>query len=167
MKTARISKPKILRVVIEHRQDESPDTSWLGAYSTTAQSEYAIDRVERGDCGHGEYRWFNPPVENYTGTSEAEIRKYCEQDYQRMERLQRGDWYFLGIVAKAEVHLAGSYVVQRITSGGLWGIESDAPEYHKEIEREELSSLKTQLQALGCGKAAIARAFANAETVSR
>jgi hypothetical protein len=39
---------------------------------------------------------------------------------------------------------------QTITSGGLWGIESDSSaSYLKEIEDQELEDLKTQLKALG------------------
>ena len=41
-------------------------------------------------------------------------------------------------------------VCQTITSGGLWGIESDStPDYLSEIGQEEIEQLQEILQALG------------------
>lgn len=111
------------------------------------------------------YQFFNPNHENYKGCTPEEIRKYCLQDYARMEDLQNQNWYFLGIRAEAEYSIGGSpAVIQEVTSGGLWGIESDSsPEYLKEIEAEELAELKKQLKALGFSSRAIATAFKNVE----
>ncbi len=52
---------------------------------------------------------------------------------------------------------------QTITSGGLWGIESDAGKYFEEVEREELAALCDQLHALGFSKRTIAAAFRSVE----
>jgi hypothetical protein len=226
---------RILEVKIKHMIDESPDTSWLGEYSNTQKTEYAIDRAhsedciknqpdvkakleriashvddicdseideandtipesearfearntmeellscdcdEHGDMERGEYRYFNGPVENYKGESPEDIRKYVRQDYERMERLNVGDWCFIFIKAEVEIQLIATEensVVskvswhspvapyQTITSGGLWGIESDSDkDYIAEIEGEQLSELKSQLTALGFSKRAIATAF--------
>jgi len=117
---------------------------------------------ERGDIGRGEFRYFNGCVENYKGELPEDIRKYIRQDYERMERLQRGDWCYIGIRAEAEVTLTGD-VLQDVSSGGLWGIESDSDaSYLKEIEAEELSELRKQLYAMGFSKRAIATAVKNA-----
>ena len=89
-----------------------------------------------------------------------------------MERLNRGDWCYLGIRAEAEI--IGNEqkdgpnkwhgVVQTISSGGLWGIESDSDRsYLEEVQEEELSNLKTELRALGFSKRAISTAFKNVE----
>jgi hypothetical protein len=117
------------------------------------------------DCGFSghwnnrEYRYFNPNHENYKGLPEEEIRKYCRQDFDRMESLNNGSWCYIGIRAEAEIQ-TGSDVVQDITSGGLWGIESDSGKEHiAETIREELANLKTELLALGFSKRAIASAF--------
>jgi hypothetical protein len=117
------------------------------------------------DCGfpghwnNREYRYFNPNHENYKGLPEEEIRKYCRQDFDRMESLNNGSWCFMGIRAEARVQ-TGSDIVQEITSGGLWGIESDSGKEHiEETIREELANLKTELLALGFSKRAIASAF--------
>jgi len=54
-------------------------------------------------------------------------------------------------------------VLQDVSSGGLWGIESDSDaSYLKEIEAEELSELRKQLYAMGFSKRAIATAVKNA-----
>lgn len=223
---------RILSVTVKRIVDTDADTSNLGEYSNTPETEYAIDRRHSEDCilndipqktklerianyiedfrptceqhiyesypncetcqeelahtqaldqiheliecdcrrGHydsREYRYFNGNIENYKGESTEDIRKYVRQDYERMESLQRGDWYYIGIRAEAEIAIpssrfADSDNVQTITSGGLWGTESDSDEsYLESIEQDELSDLKTQLLALGFSKRAIATAFKN------
>lgn len=127
-----------------------------------------------GDMGPRELRYFNGPVENYKGESPENIRKYVRQDYERMERLNRGDWCYIGIRAEAEVVSGGVqgrtsngspvHTIQQIRSGGLWGIESDSDRsYLEEVQKDELASLKTELLALGFSKRAIATAFKNVE----
>jgi hypothetical protein len=116
-----------------------------------------------GAMGRGELRYFNGPVENYKGIEPAEIHKYIRQDYDRMESLNRGDWCFIGLRAEAEVQ-TGSDVVQRITSGGLWGIESDSDKDHLEsTAREELAQLTTELVGLGFSRRAISTAIKNVQ----
>ena len=131
---------------------------WLAAGDIAEQG--GCDCGERGDMERGEYRYFNGNVENYKGESPEDIRKYVRQDYERMERLSRGDWCYVGIRAEAEIVIDG--VTQDVTSGGLWGVESDSGrDYLTEIETEELSGLREQLQALGFGTRAISAAFKN------
>lgn len=120
------------------------------------------DCEERGDMGRGELRYFNGCVENYTGESSADIRKYVRQDYERMERLNRGDWGFVGIRADAEILIPSgdASFVQEITSGGLWGVESDSDrKYLADIDTEQLSELREQLRAVGFSTRAISTAF--------
>ena len=131
-------------------------------------------------CGdwHGrEYRYFNPSF-NYVdksghalpGNAPEDVRKYTLQDYERMERLYRGDWGFIGIQASAKIQTGsvrgvtslGSEVhtVQTITSGGLWGIESDSDaDYIRSVENDELAELRTELHSLGFSSRAIAAAM--------
>jgi hypothetical protein len=66
----------------------------------------------------------------------------------RRQQYDNGDFSFIGIQAEAEIVVSG--VCQTITSGGLWGIESDStPAYLSEIEQEEIEQLQEILQALG------------------
>lgn len=118
---------------------------------------------ERGDIARNEFRYFNGPLENYKGESPEDIRKYVRQDYERMESLNRGDWCFIGIRAEAEIQLTGG-TVQRISSGGLWGVESDSEaSYFSETEQDELSQLRAELEAIGFSKRTISAAFRNVE----
>lgn len=172
MKAARRTTPrkaKIHSVRIEHAADNSPDTSYLGEYSDIATSEFTIDRAKRGEQAHHEDQYFNPSF-NYVnpdgtalmGNTDDDIRKYVEQDYQRMERLNDGDWSYIGIIAKAEVQLPGSDVIQTIRSGGLWGIESDSDAaYLRQVEDEELSNLTAELERLGCTHRQVLAAYEN------
>lgn len=120
------------------------------------------------DCGDGrassrELQFFNPS-NNYTGEKPEDVRKYTIQDYARMERLNAGDWYFMGICAQAKIGIPNgapcSFTIQRITSGGLWGIESDSETYYIESEEQnQLAELRKQLKALGFSSRAISKAF--------
>lgn len=86
----------------------------------------------------------------------------AEADYRRMEALNEGDFCFIGIRAEARIVIEN--VCQDITSGGLWGIESDSDAaYLKEIESEQLAELRSQLEAIGFSKRAVSAAFRNVE----
>jgi hypothetical protein len=167
MMTATSTK-RILKVTVTREVDTDPDTSHLGEYGNSATSDYSIDRA--GADGYFDprtYRFFNPTVENYLGESKKNIRKYVQQDYERMESLNNGQWGFIGIHAQAAVQLAGD-VVQTLRSGGLWGIESDSDEgYLGEVQAEQLAELRTVLQAVGFSLAEIIAAFKAAEQVER
>ena len=141
------------------------------------------DCGERGDMDRNEYRYFNPSF-NYVdkqdkpldGLTAQDVRKYVRQDYERMERLRAGDWCYIGIRAEAEIAIfqpkqhpldPDQATTQTITSGGIYGVESDSKrEYLESIGKEELASLKTQLLALGFSRRAISQAFKNVEEVS-
>lgn len=135
------------------------------------------DCDERGDMERHQYRYFNPSS-NYVDKnghalpdhSYDEVKKYVLQDYKRMETLNRGDWCFIGLAAEAEIvtQARQGNPIQKIHSGGLWGIESDSDDSHiEETEKEELSELKNQLLALGFSKRAISTAFKNVEHKER
>ena len=139
----------IERVRVRLRVDSDPDLSHLGEYSRTLKPG-GIDRAERGDAGPRELRYFNP------GAGDPD---YIERDYARAERYNRGDWCMVGVYAEAEIVVNGR--TQRVTSAGLWGIESDSGrDYFREVGREETAQLCADLAAMGFGKRAIRRAVA-------
>jgi hypothetical protein len=179
---------RILRVEIQHKLDESPDTSWMGEYSDTQTSSFSIDRAHRIDCdintGKGELcdcgderkprrelRYFNPSFNyvNKNGFPVAEltpedVRKYTLQDYERMEGLNAGNWNFMGVIAQAYVATPDTfgYTEQVIHSGGVWGIESDASkEYIKSEENQQLRELREILKEFGFSTRQISAAFKN------
>ena len=120
---------------------------------------------------------FNVAGRKQAVTREKKIRcldiLHCCQDARRMYHFGRGDWWFLGIIAKCELVVPHprrklDFITQTLHSGGLWGIESDSGEkYLNEIGREQLSELADQLEALGLGGRAIERAFDKVETVNK
>jgi hypothetical protein len=142
-------KKHIESVKLTREVDQNADLSYLGEYSNLDDGN-AIDRQERGDIGRGEYRYFNPAM---TG-EETGNPNSPEEDYARAEDYNRGGWCMTGVYAVAEVVIGGT--IQRIRSGGLWGVESDSDnEYFAEIGREQLSELAEQLAALGFSRKAI------------
>lgn len=136
---------------------------WVAACDTTEQK--GCDCGERGDTDRRDLRYFNANIENYKDETPEQIREYVLRDYERMERLNRGVWCYIGIRAEAEILIpsGGASLVQEITSGGLWGIESDSEQsYFSEVEADELSELHSQLSAIGFSKLAISIAIQNA-----
>lgn len=97
---------------------------------------------------------------------------YLEQEgfEDRLAQFRNDEFSFVGIIAEAEVDIKGQsnsnfYIVQRISSGGLWGIESDSDKaYLAEIAQEQLMELRDQLKALGFSARAISVAFKTAVT---
>jgi hypothetical protein len=145
------------------------------AYDAVSELIDSIDECDCGFSGHWnnrEYRYFNPSF-NYVkkaGTpldlTAEEVREYTRQDYERMERLNRGDWCFIGIVAHAEIGLSrpgNTYLIELVHSGGLYGLESDAGEYLESVEQDQLADLKQVLKDLGFSSRAISQAFKNVE----
>lgn len=82
---------------------------------------------------------------------------YARQNFRRMESLNNGTWYYIGVRAKAEIEVNG--VPQIIQSPGIWGVESDCKDYIKDLEQDELSALKDQLKEIGFSKSQIKKAF--------
>ena len=123
-----------------------------------------------GDMERHQYRYFNPSFNYVTkdgkprAMTAEDVRKYTREDYERMERLNRGDWRYLGIRVEAQVQTHGQSTIQRISSGGLWGIESDSERsYFDEVAQDELRELKNELLAIGFSRRAIAKAFETVE----
>lgn len=97
------------------------------------------------------------------GSIEEADKAYALRDYERMESLVAGSWWYICIRAEASIRV--SDVPQTISSGGLCGIESDSDRsYLDEVASEELAQLRAQLRALGFSKRAVDVALAAAET---
>ena len=165
-------KPAVEKVTIRRVADVDPDLSYLGEYTNDAgdwnierqSGEYVHDLPEDHDTPERgrEYRYFTP----YAGGEKpgtADYRKYGLQDYKRMEALNCGDWYMIGITTEAEALVPSSGTschIQHITGGSLWGIESDSEEsYMESIARGCLHELQQQLEALGVSAEEAARAI--------
>ena len=146
--------PELLDVSIERMVDSDPDFSYLGEYSAKPGPD---DRtIDRNKDGRGHYhngrRYFIAAMSGTdTGNPESVM-----QDYKRMEAYNDGEWHYLGIRAVAIVRLTEDGPKQKITSGGLWGIESDSDEScFAEVEAEQRAELADQLLAMGIDPEAV------------
>lgn len=166
-----------LERAIDYLQHSEPESDFYDGDACDLIIQ-AQDSLAECTCGgqhldRNSYQFFNPNHDNYAGCTPEEIRECCLQDYARMESLNNGDFCFIGIRAEAEIRFPYMtegrggrtyYKTEPITSGGLWGIESDSDSEHfKSIEAEELADLKTELKAIGFSSRAIATAFKNIE----
>ena len=121
-----------------------------------------------------EYRGFKPAnhipfdpkdwagVPGTTKEKKETAYKYALEDYQRMEDLNNGHWYYLGITFTTH------YSSDKLGLSGecfdsLWGIESDSGDvYIGGIIEELKSNVKDQLIALGFTEDEIEESFDNA-----
>lgn len=135
---------KITKITLKRELDIDADLSWIGTFDSEAKSEFTI---EHNPDDNRTYNWFNPQ------DGACENKKQAKRDYNRMMAYENGDWNMIGIKAVAEVQTSENgreWLVNRISSGGLWGIESDSDEEHKaEVEREQLAELTDALLAFG------------------
>lgn len=123
-----------------------------------------LDNLILHECPHSsrEYNYFKPYAGGELEGSDNYI-KYGKQDFERMEGLNNSNWCFIGIIAKTEIR-AKSGTLQTITSGGLWGIESDSgKDYLDQVGKEQLEGLRKELESLGFKENEIDKAFLNAE----
>ena len=136
---------RILSVKVERIDDYHGDISELGHYSgKPGADDVTIDRVARGDCRQNEYPYFIAAMSaEDTGNPQS-----VEQDYQRAEAFNRGEWSYMGVRAVAVVEVLG--VRQTVTSGSVWGLESDSDDGDfAEVGAGELDSLHDILAELG------------------
>lgn len=98
----------------------------------------------------------DPDAAGYIGPNpERSFEEQQEAAEARMEAWRAGDWGFVGIVARAVVHIpqgGQSFRVLTLDSAGLWGVESDAGEaYLAEVYAEQKADLMAELKTLAAG----------------
>ena len=127
---------RIDRIKIRREIDESPDLSWL---------ESSIDEYGKiHSCRYTQEELDKHP---------RRTRRYIKEDMKRLNSYGE-DWYMIGIVAEAQISYPlnnnGDRRLEWLSSGGIWGVESDSDEsYLKEMEEEQLSELKEHLETFG------------------
>ena len=133
---------KIKKIIIKRIPDYDADLSWIGTFSNEPE-EFAIEH----DGGRNSFKYFNPQK------GACENKKQAKRDYERIMAYDRGDWGMIGIMAEAETAVSignNCWKLDKITSGGLWGIETDSDEtYLTDIENEQLTELKDYLKEYG------------------
>lgn len=133
---------KIEKITIVHAPDYDADLSYLGEFSNE-RGPLAIHH----NGGRNSYEWFNP--------ANAETLKHAQQDYKRMMDFENGNLSCISIRAVATVATSNdddgkTWLINKIESGGLYGIESDSDDTEiKSIEAEQLDELKDALHNFG------------------
>ena len=135
---------KIDEICIRHIVDEYPDLTFLGEFADSL-GQFPIHHSDEP----GQFRYFN--AHNVSNKVEA------QQNYERILQFRDGHVCMMGVRAEAKIVTSfnlldpsQSAAMNRISSCGVWGIESDSDkEYVEEIEREELGELRHVLTSLG------------------
>lgn len=108
------------------------------------------DRPDENDDGFWPSR--NPKDAGYIGArSKAEFDRQMASAKQRMADWEAGEWFYGGVVAVAHLLIpigGGSFRIMTLESAGLWGIESDSEDYHKDVFEQEKSNLLAELTKL-------------------
>ncbi len=84
----------------------------------------------------------------YVPDEDSSPSDYDCYDDEQVEAFRSGEWSFIGIQAWATVVLprGGAGILQRVTSPGLWSVESNSSEdYLASIAADELSSMLDEL----------------------
>jgi hypothetical protein len=168
---------KIDKIKIVHTMDDDPDLSWLGEYTEKLTDGVIVrhfgkfyqdlteEEIEEIPGRSNEYRGFIP-ADSGEKPDSPNYKKYALENYSRMEDINNGNVGFYGISAEAKVltQYPGSdhWLINTLSSGGLWGIESDSdPSYFEEIEKEQLEELKDVLKEYGFSEDEINKSFEN------
>lgn len=130
MKNVQIDNIKVERLI-----DEYPDISYL----ETKQDEQGNII---SSCKYTQEEYLRNP---------EQVQGYIDEDNRRLEQFHNNEICMIGIQAKTEVSYSlnkqGDRRIERFTSSGLWGIESDSEEsYLEEIQKEQIEDLKEHLR---------------------
>jgi len=135
----------VTKIIVKRIYDDGPDLSYL---DTTPEYHYGTDG---SNWSHVSEEDRQKIIDQYGSIWEACIA-YAERDKERLEAFNRDAWNMIGIRAIATIHIPINYNstnLQTISSGGLWGIESDSDEkYLKDIGKEQVEELKGYLRTL-------------------
>ena len=144
----KIDKPIISKLTVKHIDDEGYDCDNL-------QTEYEYGHDE--DTGKPYLTIINSPAYSQKDVETEGIETvlgWIKEDHKRLEDYSY-KWYSFGVVAEAEVKYKieggdGSWRLEWLKSGGLWGFESDnRDEPWEEEQYEQLMNLKEHLEHFG------------------
>ncbi len=153
---------KIIRsVVVERILDENPYLDYLGKFSDEKGKFGVPHRVNHDHA----YSYFN--------ADNVENMKQARQNYDQMMKYENGELCDYGVKATAEILtsfndnakyadgkiLAGNWLINKIQSGGLWGLSSDGSNADFDNEAEnQLSELHDNLKEFGFSEQEISEA---------
>ena len=127
-------------------------------HDASGEPDY-LERWARDHFGDDGCNWSHVPeadkakvVEQY-GSIWAACEHYAREDSERLQSFRDESLWFESCRAEAEVRYElydGSYRIDRLSSGGLFGIESDCGDEHRRsVEQEELFDLSSHLERFG------------------
>lgn len=82
----------------------------------------------------------------------AEFAEAMQAAEQRMQAWRDDEWEFVGVVARAHIAVpigGGAFCTYMLDSPGLWGVESDSPDYIAEVFEEQKGELLAHLATMG------------------
>lgn len=91
------------------------------------------------------------------GKTAADLKRETQKARLRYNRWLGDAWHYVGVVARAVVFIpAGgqSFRVLELRSAGLWGIESDAGKYLRDVYEEQKADLRAELATFAAAFAA-------------
>jgi len=146
---------KIEAVWTERNAEDEPDLSWMVTkYDADAQ------KIIKS------HRYSNKDIEKYGW---EKVKEWIDEDNERLEAYGQS-WWNLFIRAYARIQIPtspngdGHRIVQLIRTPGLFGVESDSDDaYFKEVEDDELDTLKHILLAMGIDAVEVSRKIEGAE----
>jgi hypothetical protein len=106
---------------VQHREEKRPGERVLYAKERGYLLLYdfaAAVKLARKDG------WDTPPYKQ--GKPGERAARAAKADYERLRRFCNNDWAYVGVIVRAP----------GLQDASLWGIESDSPDYHKEVARE-------------------------------
>lgn len=114
--------------------------------------EMVLARDMTADTPDEKDEGFWPSLEDFEGDTHAfSVATIAAQA--RMAAWEADDWYYVGVMAKATVHVpigGCSFAVYELESPGLWGVESDSGEaYFAEVFADEKAALLDAIRAMG------------------
>lgn len=77
--------------------------------------------------------------------------EYAKEDFERMEKIIKGDIYFITVTVSAVISVpySAQHSATDVVSDELHGIESDAGDYIEEVENDLLNQVKEELKNHG------------------
>ena len=119
---------RIEKITIERIPDYDSQLDYLGTFSDEA-GEFAV----KHEGERGQYAYFN--------ADNVENMKQAKQNYDRVMQYEKGNILDYGVKATAEITTGNKNwrLLNKISSGGLWGMSSDTDD--SEFESEEQNQL--------------------------
>lgn len=143
---------RIDKIIVNKIPDYDCDLDWLGKFSND-KGRFAI----KHNGGRNSLPYFN--AEN------VENMKQAKQNYKQMMKFETGELYMIGIKCTARIATSEdgkTWLINSVSSGGLWGIEQGYKGDDKDIEstiEEQGEELEKVLKEFGFSDKEIKEAY--------